>query len=188
MNMKEWEEKAGVIFLKQIGIKPGYTILDFGSRVGHYTIPAAIAVGEHGTVFALDKETAPLNELKQKSKKLSLHNIKIIKTKEMIKIDLEAGSIDMILLYDVLHYLTFDKRKLIYNEAYHILKNTGLLSVYPKHISTDYALDEFRNMTLEDVHNEIQDSNYLYKEKHCGLISHDDGFNQGCIYNYMKRY
>jgi hypothetical protein len=32
--------------VKRIGIETGHTVVDFGARVGHYSIPAAIAVGK----------------------------------------------------------------------------------------------------------------------------------------------
>ena len=50
-NMKKWEREDGVKFLKKIGMKTGQIVLDFGPGVGHYSIPAAIAVGENGLIF-----------------------------------------------------------------------------------------------------------------------------------------
>jgi precorrin-6B methylase 2 len=67
--MQKWEREAGVKFLKKIGIKTGQTILDFGARVGHYSIPAAIAVGKSGLVYAVDKEQKELDELSEKAKR-----------------------------------------------------------------------------------------------------------------------
>ena len=43
--MKQWETAIGVLFLKRVGLRQGQTVIDFGARVGHYTIPAAKVVG-----------------------------------------------------------------------------------------------------------------------------------------------
>ena len=40
--------------LKEVGIKPGFYILDYGCGAGSYTIPAAQLVGNSGKVYALD--------------------------------------------------------------------------------------------------------------------------------------
>ena len=77
----QWVEKDGKVFLKEIGIKKGQTILDFGCCEGHYTIPAAKVVGKEGKVYAIDKDGNVLNGLIKGAKKENLKNIKIIKTK-----------------------------------------------------------------------------------------------------------
>lgn len=88
-DMEQWEKRQGVIFLKKIGIKIGQTILDFGCRVGHYTIPAAKVVGNEGIVYAVDKEQQALNELEQKASDLNLNNIRTVNTSGQIQINLE---------------------------------------------------------------------------------------------------
>ena len=49
-QMEWWERDTGLKFLKEIGLKYGQRVLDFGCRVGHYTIPAAKVVGNKGIV------------------------------------------------------------------------------------------------------------------------------------------
>ena len=44
-QMEWWEREGGLKFLRKIGLRSGQKILDFGCRVGHYTIPAAQVVG-----------------------------------------------------------------------------------------------------------------------------------------------
>jgi len=184
--MERWEAKEGVGFLRKIGIKSGQSVLDFGCRIGHYTIPAAKIVGSKGIVYAVDKEQQALNELQQKAILLSLKNIRAINTSGQIQINIENDSIDVILFYDVLHYHKKDERKELYYQAYRALKQDGLLSVYPKHTLEDEPIQEFRGLRLSDVKKEIEDSNFIFDQKHCGLISHDDGLNQGCVLNFRK--
>jgi ubiquinone/menaquinone biosynthesis C-methylase UbiE len=186
MDMEQWEQQRGVAFLRKIGVKPGHTVLDFGCRIGHYTIPAAKIVGSNGIIYAVDKEQQALNELQQKAIHLDLKNIRAINTSGQIQISIENDSIDVILFYDVLHYHEKKEREELYYQAYRVLKQDGLLSVYPKHTLEDEPIQEFRMLSLSDVKQEIEDSNFIFDQKHCGLISHDDGFNQGCVLNFRK--
>jgi len=186
LQMPYWETEKGVEFLKRIGINKGGTVLDFGCRVGHYTIPAAKVVGNNGIVYAVDKEQQALNELQQKVARLNLKNIRIINTSGRIQIDLENDTIDVILFYDVLHYHEKKEREKLYAEAHRVLKPDGLLSVYPKHSLEDNPTMEFKNLSLNEIKQEIQNSKFVFEKKHCGLISHDDDFNQGCVLNFRK--
>ena len=184
--MEQWEKQQGVIFLRKIGLQLNQRVLDFGCRVGHYTIPAAKIVGAKGIVYAVDKEQQALNKLEQKATHLNLKNIRTINSSGRIQIDLENDSIDVVLFYDVLHYHEKKEREKLYVEAFRVLKQDGLLSVYPKHILEDDPIQEFRTLKLSDVKQEIQNSNVVFEKKYCGLISHDDGLNQGCILNFRK--
>jgi ubiquinone/menaquinone biosynthesis C-methylase UbiE len=185
-NMKKWEINDGVEFLKKIGLKSGQTVLDFGCRVGHYTIPAAKVVGNEGIVYAVDKEQETLNELRQKVKAHNLKNVRIIKASGEIELDFESESIDVVLFYDVLHYLGKNDRKKLYQKAFRVLKQDSLLSVYPKHTLEDEPIMEFRNLSLGEIKQEVQNSNFVFEKKHCGFISHDDGLNKGCVLNFRK--
>jgi len=184
--MERWESKEGVEFLQKIGIKTGQSVLDFGCRVGHYTIPAAKVVGDEGIVYAVDKEQQALNELQQKAAHLNLKNIRVISTSGRIQIDLESDSIDVVLFYDVLHYHEKKERKKLYAEAYRVLKQDGFLSVYPKHTLEDDPIREFRSLSVSDVKQEIEDSEFVFERKLCDIISHDDSLNQGCVLNFRK--
>jgi ubiquinone/menaquinone biosynthesis C-methylase UbiE len=184
--MKTWEKENGVKFLRKAGLRPGQIVLDFGCKVGHYAIPAAFVVGSKGIVYAVDKEQQALNKLQQKARANNLKNVKIIKTSGQIKLDFERESIDIVLFYDVLHYHGKKDRKKLYEEASRVLKQDGLLSVYPKHTLKDDPLEQFKKLSLNDVKREIEDSDFYFKEKYCGIISHDDGLNQGCVLNFRK--
>ena len=185
-DMEKWETENGVAFLKKVGLKFAQKILDFGCRVGHYTIPAAKVVGNKGIVYAVDKEQQALNELEQKAVHLNLKNIRTINSSGRIQIDLENNSTDVVLFYDVLHYHKKKDREKLYAEAYRVLKQNGLFSVYPKHTLEDNPIMEFQNLSLGEIKQEIQSSNFIFGKKHCGLISHDDGLNQGCVLNFRK--
>lgn len=184
--MEKWEKEDGVKFLHQIGIQEGQAVLDFGARVGHYTIPAALAVGMSGRIYAVDKERAALDELTRKAERLNLTNVQIVRTNGRLTLDFKDESIDVVLLYDVLHYLPRDQREQLYGEIHRLLKRGGWISVYPKHVIEDAPLDQFRHLHWQDVRKEIEAQCFRLLEKHCDIISHDDFLMQGCVFNFIK--
>lgn len=74
----------------------------------------------------------------------------------------------------------------MYAEAHRVLKQEGLFSVYPKHTLKDDPIGKFSGLSVDDVKQEIEGSNFAFEQQHCGLISHDDGLNQGCVLNFRK--
>jgi len=187
-EMDRWEREEGVKFLRIIGVRADQTVLDFGARVGHYSIPAAIVVGNRGLVYAIDKDQEALNRLKQKAISLNLENIKIIKNSGEVKLKPKDKFVDAVLLYDVLHYMNNADRKTLYTQTHRVLKPNGLLSVYPKHVLDDNPLDELKEFSLDDVKQEVQESGFTFEEKYCGNISHDDNLNRGCVLNFRKSF
>ncbi len=186
-TMRQWECQDGVSFLRDIGIQPGDNVLDFGCRVGHYSIPAAFVVGHSGTVYALDMDQSPLDQLIEKSKEYGLSNITAVRTPSQIHIDIVSSTIDVVLLYDVLHYFTPRDRRRLFEEAGRVLTPTGLLSVYPKHTVEDVPSKEFTETRLSDVEREIKISGFELDGRWNAIISHDDGLERGYVLNFRKK-
>ena len=185
-EVEKWEKEKGIVFLRKIGIRTDQTVLDFGARSGHYSIPAASIVGNNGVIYAVDKEKKALEELKEKTITFGLHNIKTIRISGKMKFDFDDESIDVILLYDVLHYLKKVERKNLYKEIFRVLNAEGFLSVYPKHVLGDMPMGELKELTFDDIKQEFQNSGFSFEEKFCDKISHNNGLNQGCILNFKK--
>jgi ubiquinone/menaquinone biosynthesis C-methylase UbiE len=135
--------------LREIGIRAGHVVLDFGCGSGTYTIPAAKLVGNGGRVYALDINSNFLDRMEERAKQGGLTNIVRIDASGEGEIPLENGVIDVILLIDVLHLI--ENREALFNEAYRILKRGGLLSVYPMHVAEKEVeeLANRRNFTFE---------------------------------------
>ena len=96
--------EAGVFqLLKDVGMKVGQIVLDFGCGSGTYTVPAARIVGDKGKVYALDKDSEVLDKLTQRAQSVGLDNIERMDTHGELEIGLADGSIDVVLLFDVLH-------------------------------------------------------------------------------------
>jgi len=186
-DVKRWLREEGEAFLKDIGIRKGQTILDFGCGVGHYTIPAAKVVGEEGKIYAIDKDGNVLDQLIQIAESEGLKNVLPIKTSGDFKIELENESVDVVLLYDVLHYMNVKERRKIYGEVHRILKSGGFFSIYPKHLESDGALWNLSGMELEDIIKEIKRKNFYFERKFYKSLIHDDNYDKGYILKFKKK-
>ena len=186
IKLSDWETNMGVDFLKKVGIKKGYNILDFGCNDGNYTIPAAIITRENGSVFAIDENEHSLRKIADKAEVLELNNIKTINSNGDLSFDFTDNFFDFIMLYDVLHYLDYHKRKILYREIFRIVKDNSILSVYPKHIVGNFPLMELRDTTLDELINEIETVGFKYVENICSKLSHDNYIENGCVINFRK--
>ncbi|RLE10443.1 hypothetical protein DRJ00_01420 [Candidatus Aerophobetes bacterium] len=175
-DVEEWLREKGEKVFKKIGIKKGYLVLDFGCGSGNYAIPAAKVVGKEGKVYALDKDETKLNKLTERAKSAGLENIEEIKTSGELMIPLKDKSVDVVLLYDVLHvyYFSQSEREQLLKEVYRVLKPNSLLSVYPKH------------MGLDEVKEEIERVSFRLESKHFKTLIHEDRYTEGYILNFRK--
>jgi len=141
-------------------------------------------VEKEGLVYASDKDKRALDQLMRKAKSMGLKNIIRLDTSKQSRIELDNECVDVVLLYDVLHYYYYpraeDRRQLL-REVHRALKPNALLSLYPTH------LQSFMELKLEDVEIEIKEANfYLESEYPEMLMIHDDNLEKGQIMNFRK--
>jgi ubiquinone/menaquinone biosynthesis C-methylase UbiE len=84
--------------LEKIGVRKGDTVIDYGTGIGYFAIPALDYVGETGKVIAIDISGDMLKELKKRAGDRS--NLKVIKGDLLLE-----ERADVILLVNVLHEL-----------------------------------------------------------------------------------
>jgi len=184
-SVDKWMKKSGENVLKHIGIRRGQKVLDFGCGSGNYTIPAARIVGEQGTVYSLDEDKAALDQLMSKIKSSGLKNVRRLDPLGRSQIGLDNETVDVVLLYDVLHYYYFPKqedRRQLLREVYRVLKPNGLLSVYPTH------LESYMEPKLDDVKREIEESNFYEEDEYNGMIMvHDNNVEEGAVINFRRK-
>jgi ubiquinone/menaquinone biosynthesis C-methylase UbiE len=175
-DIERWLKEDGQKVLKEIGIREGQVILDFGCGSGIYSLPSAKIIGAKGKIYALDKNEPELDELMRKAKSKNLRNIKIVKTSGDLKIPLEEDSVDMVLLYDVLHsyYFSVEERRKLLKEVHRVLKPNALLSVYPEHMSS------------EEIKREIEEANFHFEAEYLETIIHDSRYTRGHILNFRR--
>ncbi|MDF2544184.1 MAG: methylase involved in ubiquinone/menaquinone biosynthesis [Herbinix sp.] len=128
-ELEEFETKEAVSILHRCGLTSGMTVLDMGCGHGHYTIPAAIAVGKQGQVIAVDGNKKVLNEAKVRINELNLNHITYHNTTEA-GLEEYRNQIDFIILYDVLHGGEWkDQTKEKVGILHSLLKASGILSL-----------------------------------------------------------
>ena len=119
--------------LKEVGIKAGFSVLDFGCGPGGYIAETAKLAGESGNVYALDHHPLAIESVKRIIDKKRLKNVKTIKSDS--RIGLSDSSIDVVLLFDVLHELKDPKQ--IFQELHRVLKPDGFLSASDHHFKKE---------------------------------------------------
>ena len=110
--------------LAEANIRPGFRVLDYGCGVGSFTLAAARLVGPEGKVYAVDIHPMALGKVQRAAAKRGFTNIEMIQSDCVTK--LESSTIDVILLYYILHWLS--DPDCVLREMNRILKPDGLLS------------------------------------------------------------
>jgi ubiquinone/menaquinone biosynthesis C-methylase UbiE len=182
-DIKNWYKGLAFEFLDKIGLPPKSVVLDWGARVGNYTIPVADRIGPKGKVYALDKNHEALDELLSRAENLSLDNrLAIIKTQGEVTIPLEDGSVDFILFYDVIHAIIDqsleDFRELL-REFNRVLNNKGIFSILIQHV---HKLPFSRERAIEIIEKEFYLANTIETK-----LSHWNHLSSGEIYNFKKK-
>ena len=178
-DLQRWYKREGAIFLKDVGVRPGYLVLDFGCGSGHYTISAAKVVGDSGRVYALDKDRSVYNKLIEKAASMGLTNIVAVQSLKELKLYLNNDSLDLVLFYDVLHshYFTAAERKNLFKSINKVMKAHSLFSIYPMHM--DPAEIKLIRENLKEL------GFYLEREAEMHLI-HDGSCDTGNILIFRK--
>ncbi len=116
--------------LKEVGIKQGFHVLDYGCGPGSYIIPAAELVGSSGKVYALDIHPLAIRIVRDIASKNKLTNVETILSD--CKTGLPDNSVDVVLLYDTFHDLRDPNGVL--RELQRVLKTEGKLSFSDHHM------------------------------------------------------
>jgi ubiquinone/menaquinone biosynthesis C-methylase UbiE len=116
--------------LRQAGVLPGHTALDFGCGPGGYSLAAARLVGPAGKVYALDFNPLAVRAVQKAAGKERLGNITAVLADSAA--DVPNGSVDVAVMHDVLHLLA-EPAKVIAS-LHRALKREGLLCVDDHHM------------------------------------------------------
>ncbi|MGQ9662383.1 MAG: class I SAM-dependent methyltransferase [Kiritimatiellia bacterium] len=119
--------------LAEAAIRAGYRVLDYGCGSGSYVIPAARRVGKTGIVYGLDNNPLAIEHVRRLADKHDLRNVQLILSD--CATDLADESVDVVLLYDVLHLLSQPEKVLA--ELARILKPEGIMSVCDHHLRNE---------------------------------------------------
>ena len=130
--------------LNEIGIKPGFHILDYGCGSGSYSIPAADMVGNSGKVYALDIHPLAIQRVRDLAVKRHLSNIETICS--ACATGLPNDSMDVALLYDTFRSLSEPDEVL--EELHRVLKPNGILSFSDHHLKKEEIVLKVTNSRL----------------------------------------
>jgi len=130
--------------LLEVGIKPGFTVLDYGCGPGGYIIAASELVGKSGKIYALDIHPLATQKVQSIASKKQLTNVETICSD--CKTGLPDKSLDVALLYDTLHGLS--KPNEVLAELHRILKPNGILSFSDHHLKEDEIVSKVTDKGL----------------------------------------
>ena len=181
-SARQWLADRAESFLRRAGVREGQTVLDFGCNKGNYAGPAASVVGPSGRVYALDRDAQALEDLKQEARQKGLRNIKCLEVSGGGDIPLPACSVDVVLLYDVLHRGYFPEaaqRVEILRHIYAVLKVGGLLSVYPTHLRK-------YGMSFAQIMGELRTAGFRLEKEARRRLVHDGNLTRGRVFSFSK--
>jgi len=127
--------------LKEVGIKAGFHVLDYGCGPGGYIIPLAELVGESGKVYALDIHPLAIRKVQDIASKKRLANVETILSD--CKTGLPDNTLDAILLYDAFHHLS--DPDVVIRELHRVLKPDGILSFSDHHMKENEIVASVTN-------------------------------------------
>ena len=116
--------------LKEVGIRSGFNVLDYGCGPGSYIADAAQLVGESGAVHALDIHPVAIERVQNITSRKQLKNVRTIHSD--CETGLPDGSIDVVLLYDAFHDLGDPEG--VMTELHRVLRPNGILSFRDHHM------------------------------------------------------
>jgi ubiquinone/menaquinone biosynthesis C-methylase UbiE len=130
--------------LEEVGIKPGFHVLDYGCGPGGYIIPLAELVGESGKIYALDIHPLAIRKVQDIASKKRLANVETILSD--CKTGLPDDTLDAVLLYDAFHHLS--DPNVVLRELHRVLKPDGILSFSDHHMRENEIVSQVTNSGL----------------------------------------
>ena len=124
--------------LKEVGIEAGFHVLDYGCGPGSYLIPLVELVGVSGQIYALDANPLAIQGVQRLVSRRRLGNMQTILSD--LKTGLPSKSVDVVLLYDVLHDLKNAGKVLV--ELHRVLKPQGILSLSDHHMKAEEIISQ----------------------------------------------
>lgn len=194
-KIASWQKNAGKRLLERVGVAPGKVVLDFGCGEGNYAKIVAQIAGPTGTVYALDKNQQVVDELMRTARDGGLGNMARLDTSGDMPLPLPDASVDVVLLYDVLHLIGWSSgesgktirrsaasdRRAVLKELFRISKPAGVISIYCPHLPTHTDVD-----SEQDIVAELEGEGFDLRDDFDAELIHDSSLVRGHVMNFVK--
>jgi ubiquinone/menaquinone biosynthesis C-methylase UbiE len=157
-----WQRSPDI--LRALGVREGSTVVDLGSGAGYFTLKLAEAVGERGTVIAVDLRRLSLFFLRLRALLGHRHNIQII-VGAMDDPKLPSGKADAVLIANTYHEFS-DPRGML-DRVFRSLRTGGRLVIVDR--ALDGAPRHAHGISRREVEESVRASKF-------DVISRDDRF------------
>jgi len=149
---REEEERTDKV-LDSLDIRPGDVVADLGAGSGFFTFRMAPKVGKTGEVLAVEIQEAMLNTLRARAAAMKATNVEVVRGSE-IDPHLPAGGVNLVLLVDVYHELTYPFE--VMTKVREALKPAGRV-VFVEYRKEDpgVRIKEVHKMSVEQLEREM---------------------------------
>lgn len=153
-----------------LGLRKGQRIADVGAGTGLLTVELARAVGEQGTVYAVDVQPNFLDHIAQRARKEGLSNVQLVRAQQD-SAQLPEGSVQLVLMCDTYHHV---EQPAAYLESLRkAIEPGGRLVVVDYRAvegqSRAWIVDHVR-ATPEQFRAEIEGAGFRFVREHEGLL------------------
>ena len=119
-----------VKLFNELHLAPGSVFADLGCGRGEYAMQAALSVGEHGRVYAIDLWEEGLVVLGTEAEFLGLFQLQVIAADICAKLPIEDQSVDVCFVATVLHdFVREGCSEGVLDEARRIVRQEGILAI-----------------------------------------------------------
>jgi ubiquinone/menaquinone biosynthesis C-methylase UbiE len=117
-------------YLQKFGIKPGFTVVDYGCGTGAYIRDASSMVGENGIVYAVDIHELAISSAENLIRRHNLSNVRTILT-DGNRTSIPDETADLVFAIDMFHMVK-DTGSFL-KELNRITRNEGILIIEDGH-------------------------------------------------------
>jgi predicted methyltransferase len=151
----KWQHPEEIV--AAMGLKPGTTVVDIGAGTGYMVAPLSKAVGEGGTVVAIDASTEMVEYLAERSAELG--PAKIVSRKVATDDpELQAFSVDGVLTLDTWHHV--HGREAYAKKVYEGLKHGGRFVVVDYEVDAEIGPPKSMRLTPEQIAKQLESAGF----------------------------
>jgi ubiquinone/menaquinone biosynthesis C-methylase UbiE len=152
-----WQKPGDV--MQALALRPGMRVADLGAGTGYFSRSLSAAVGDAGTVFAVEVEPNLITHLRARAEKEQTRNVvPILGSADNPR--LPAAMVDVVLIVDTLHHI--NDRIAYLRRLRHVLKPAGRIVVIDFKKDEDIPVGPPREHRLarEEVVEEFRSAGY----------------------------